>query len=122
MTQVILCLSRDLAISSRVESSAARFNLPVRTFSSFASPSSEIPAADKYLVIIDLQSVGTEIQATIDNLRQAYPEARFVAFAPHVYTERLEEARRAGCDQVISRGTFFRQLDEIIGNFAQSRE
>ena len=44
-----------------------------------------------------------------------------VAFGPHVHEERLAAAREAGCDEVVSRGQFFAQLDAILGRREYAR-
>jgi hypothetical protein len=40
-------------------------------------------------------------------LRAAAPEARILAFGPHVDDDRLEAARAAGADLVLARSRFF---------------
>ena len=40
--------------------------------------------------------------------------ASILAFGPHVHESALEDARQAGCDQVLSRGEFSNRMAEIL--------
>src|SRR4051812_5022642 len=56
------------------------------------------------IVVIDL---GRSADA-VTEVRAAAPEARIVAFGPHVDTDVLQHATRDGADVVIPRSHFFR--------------
>lgn len=62
----------------------------------------EHPAAD--IVIVDLARFGT----AVGDLRHALPDARIVAFGPHVDEDAASDARDAGADVVWPRSRFFR--------------
>jgi hypothetical protein len=68
----------------------------------FASDPAAVGDAD--VVIVDLARHG----AQLGQLRSAHPQARLVAFGPHVDAETLAAARRAGADRVLARSQFFR--------------
>ncbi|WP_038052459.1 hypothetical protein [Thioalkalivibrio sp. ALJ1] len=53
------------------------------------------------LVVVDLGTRGVE---AIADWRQRYPEARILAFGPHVEGEMLKAARQSGADEVVVRG------------------
>ncbi|MBX3444102.1 MAG: hypothetical protein KF774_16985 [Planctomyces sp.] len=53
-------------------------------------------------VLLDLETRGVDPAALLASLPASRP--RVVAFGPHVQTQRLEAARAAGCDAVLSRG------------------
>jgi hypothetical protein len=42
-----------------------------------------------------------------------------VAYAPHVHEDRLRAATEAGCNEVLSRGQFDRQMDDILARYAR---
>jgi CheY-like chemotaxis protein len=44
----------------------------------------------------------------------AQREIRIVAFGPHVRRDLLQQAREAGADEVLTRGTFDHGLDVIL--------
>jgi DNA-binding NarL/FixJ family response regulator len=65
------------------------------------------------LVIVDLNSRSQPIYA-IGKLRAAAKDIRIVAFLSHVQRELAEQARCAGCDEVMPRSTFTQNLAEIL--------
>jgi hypothetical protein len=54
------------------------------------------------VVVVDLAR-----EPDLGALRAAAPEARILAFGPHVDDDRLEAARAAGADLVLARSRFF---------------
>jgi DNA-binding NarL/FixJ family response regulator len=65
------------------------------------------------LVIIDLNARSLPIDA-ITKLRAASKDIRVVAFLSHVQRELAEQARNAGCDEVMPRSSFTQNLAEIL--------
>jgi DNA-binding NarL/FixJ family response regulator len=70
-------------------------------------------------VILDLNSV-----AAIEMVRSLKQKARtrslpLVGFVSHVATDVIVSARAAGCDQVIARSAFTKQLPEILRSLSQ---
>jgi hypothetical protein len=59
--------------------------------------------ADADVVVIDLARDAVQVAA----VRAAAPDARIVAFGPHVDTEVLAQADRDGADVVLPRSKFF---------------
>jgi len=56
-----------------------------------------------------------DVEEIVNHLKTKQSAAtRVIAFGPHVHEKRLEAARRAGCDVVVSRGQFFAQLNTIL--------
>jgi DNA-binding NarL/FixJ family response regulator len=60
--------------------------------------------ADAEVVIVDLARFG----AAVGDLRRALPDARIVAFGPHVDEDAANDATAAGADVVLPRSRFFR--------------
>jgi DNA-binding NarL/FixJ family response regulator len=65
------------------------------------------------LVIVDLNARSQPIDAIL-KLRAASKDIRVVAFLSHVQRELAEQARNAGCDEVIPRSSFTQNLAEIL--------
>ena len=61
-------------------------------------------AAGADVVLVDLARFGDAVAA----IRAHAPDARIVAFGPHVDDELLQRARDAGADAVMARSQFFR--------------
>jgi DNA-binding NarL/FixJ family response regulator len=68
----------------------------------FAREPAAAAAAD--VVIVDLARFGDDVGA----IRAHAPDARIVAFGPHVDDELLQRARDSGVDAVLPRSQFFR--------------
>jgi DNA-binding NarL/FixJ family response regulator len=65
------------------------------------------------LVIIDLNARSQPVDAIV-KLRAASKDIRVVAFLSHVQRELAEQARNAGCDEVMPRSSFTQNLAEIL--------
>jgi DNA-binding NarL/FixJ family response regulator len=66
------------------------------------------------LVIVDLNARAQPVEA-IRKVRAADAGVRVVAFLSHVQRELAEEARAAGCEEVMPRSVFTQRLAEILG-------
>ena len=53
---------------------------------------------------------GDDLEALVKALRGHAPFAKILAFGPHVDEQRLDKARAAGCDKVLTRGQLVRDL------------
>jgi len=51
---------------------------------------------------------------TIEKLRQVQKDVRVVGFLSHVQRELAEQARAAGCDEVMPRSSFTQNLAAIL--------
>jgi DNA-binding NarL/FixJ family response regulator len=65
------------------------------------------------LVIIDLNARSQPVDAIV-KLRAAAPGIRVVAFLSHVQRELAEQAKNAGCDEVMPRSSFTQNLAAIL--------
>ena len=116
----VALLTADLMQSSQVAGAAQRAAAQLRVFSSadaLCAALAEAPSAEEAarLVIVDLAAPGLDVRSLLSQL-DALPMGKppTLAFGPHVHTERLNAAREAGCDQVISRGQFQAQMDMLL--------
>jgi len=111
----VVLLTRDLAVVSQVDAAAARMGMAAQTVSSVSDAVARCIAEQARLVVIDLGMPSLDVSELLAQVKTATPTPpRFVAFGPHVHTERLAAARDAGCDEVISRGAFFAQLEAVL--------
>ena len=65
------------------------------------------------LVIVDLNARSQPI-AAIEKLRAVAPELRVVAFLSHVQRELADQAKKAGCEEVLPRSVFTQNLSQIL--------
>lgn len=111
----VLLLTADLAISSTVAGAAARCGVSCETAWNAEEAVEKAKAGAPRLVVLDLSTPGIAPAALVPQLRGfSMPEPRIVAFGPHVHEARLSAARDAGCDEVVSRGRFHADLDEMF--------
>ena len=116
ITMKVVLLSSDLMVVSRVQGTAARTGAAVRALSN-ASPAIESCLNEQAdVLIVDLATPSLDLETLVNGLKAvATRSTRIVAFGPHVHEDRLEAAREAGCDVVMSRGRFFAEMDSILG-------
>lgn len=71
-------------------------------------------AADASVVAIDVSRPGAVavLGALAEARRGTHP--RLIAFGPHVDSETLTAAKAAGCDAVMARSRFFRDLESSL--------
>src|SRR5688572_2212059 len=112
-------LSGDLLVLSRVEAAAARAGITIRSAAATEQAVDTCLAEPAELLIVDLAAPQLEVDRLVREIKSRTTlSTRIIAFGPHVHEERLNAARDAGCDDVISRGQFFAQLDTILSRCA----
>jgi CheY-like chemotaxis protein len=106
-----LVLSDDLIFFSRIAETAKEAGLVVRQA---RTPAELVALAAKSApggVILDLHNPGLDLPALLADLKStcaAMP--RVVAYGSHVEAEVLRAAREAGCDRVLPRSQFVKEL------------
>jgi CheY-like chemotaxis protein len=116
-----LVLSDDLVFVSRISATARAAGLAVRQ----ARTSEELIALavkePPKGVILDLQNPGLDLSSFLAELRATCPVMpRITAYGSHVEAELLRSAREAGCDLVLPRSKFVKELDgQIAGWLSQ---
>jgi len=109
----ILLVSSDLLASSRLAGVARATGDTLDV----ASPAGFPDATDYDLVLVDIQAC-PEPAAVIARSRSAAPTGRVLAFGPHVWKDRLEQAVQAGADAAVTRGEVLEGLATILARFA----
>jgi len=108
-----MLLCGDLFFSSKVSGTAESLGvwLDVRGQLPAEIPG---PAAGGYrLVLLDLTLAGVSPAALMERLTLD-DRPHVIAFGPHVATGKLQEARDAGCDEVLPRSRFSAELAAIL--------
>jgi DNA-binding NarL/FixJ family response regulator len=104
---VIVGLVADLMSAARIRG-AAREAVTVQDLDRLL----DAIGPETRLVLIDLQA--RDAVAAVERVGQRAPDARVVAFAPHVAEDLLAGARVAGADEVMVRGAFVRALPRLV--------
>lgn len=113
--ETILLVGQNLFFSGRVEALADPLGYDVQRATTesifWAKYSSHRPA----LILVDLEGDEPVWSNVLENLdHQELGEAKIVAFGPHENVATLDRARDLGCDLVLSKGEFNRDLPKII--------
>jgi CheY-like chemotaxis protein len=100
---------------SRVAAAAERCGASVQVASDVSGVVAKCAELAAPIVLIDLMSKPLDVAALVAQLK-SLPQAKLViiAFGPHVHESLLAAAEQAGCDEVLSRGQFFGQLDATL--------
>lgn len=112
-------ISRDLLFASRIRGAAAAQGWEVTQVSDPSSLSQQ-ETSDWEVVLIDLAAAPTEIGELVERLRRAVPQCRMIAFDAHVAEDRLEAARRMGCDLVLPRRDLNKRLPRLFLELART--
>ncbi|MCS7088211.1 MAG: DUF309 domain-containing protein [Thermoflexales bacterium] len=121
MQRTIVALIDDLAFQQRLEAAAQALGMRV------VYADSERPAVDflvqhqPALVVVDLQGQRVDWRAWVLAAKTSPATRRvpILAFGPHVDIATWEEARRLGCDALISNGVFMRDPVAAIQQHAR---
>ena len=109
----LLFVSDDLMLLSRLERVAQVCNSE-KTVAGNSEQAVVNCDEDCQVAIIDLQAIGNDILELVAKLRVISPELSIVAAGPHVHEQKLQQAQKAGCDVVVSRGQLHRNAESIV--------
>ncbi len=113
-----LMLSDDLIFFSRVSGAARAAGLVVRQVRTPADLVAAARVAPPGGVILDLHNPDLDLPSLLAQLKEACPAMpRVTAYGSHVEAEVLRAAREAGCDQVLPRSKFVKELEAKIGEW-----
>ena len=107
-----LLISDDLLDISRIAATARATGLSLLTARTGAAALELAATSPPAGVVVDLHNPGLDLPGLLAGLRAVCPAMpRVVAFGSHVDAERLRAARAAGCDRVMPRSQFVRDLE-----------
>lgn len=115
----LILLSRDLMLVSRLEGVVRKHDLALCNATDVMSALEEANQPAAIGLIVDLRFPGLQIEELASAVQTHHPTLPIIASGPHVHEAQLERARRAGCDQVLSRGQLDRSADAIVAELVQ---
>ncbi len=107
----VVMLSGDLMFASRVKSAAQRAGIAFQLCGSL--PPGDLTSVA--FVIVDLSTRSGVLPEIADQCADRCPDAKLIAYGPHVQVDRLEAARQAGIEMVMTNGQFDRQMSNLFG-------
>lgn len=115
----VVVLTSDLAVASMVRGAAEQagaVSVMALDMDSLLRRLDEVETTA--LIVVNLETRGLEIASLMERLAALEKRPRgVVAFGPHVHEAKLEAARAAGCDEVLSKGGFFARGADLIARY-----
>lgn len=111
----ILLFCDDLLFGSKVTATGRAHGVPVAVARTPAQTVAK--AAGAVCVIVDLHQDGLNLPALLLELRAAGVQ-RVIGFGSHVDAETLRAARQAGCDLVMPRSQFAKEVEIMLKEWA----
>ncbi|VTR91808.1 response regulator receiver protein : Uncharacterized protein OS=Isosphaera pallida (strain ATCC 43644 / DSM 9630 / IS1B) GN=Isop_0648 PE=4 SV=1: Response_reg [Gemmata massiliana] len=116
-----LMLCDDLIFFSRVSGAARAAGLTVRMVRTQTDLLAAVRAAAPGGVILDVHNPGLDLPGLLTELKAACEVMpRVTAYGSHVEADVLRAARQAGCDRVLPRSQFVKELEGQIGSWLGS--
>ncbi len=115
---MILYAAADLLWATRIKATGEKVGTPCRPIRSLEMLEMRLKDEDVRAVLLDLDNSELAF-AVIDRLRgdgatKAERAIELIAWGPHVMVSELAEARRRGCDRVLTRGQFANELAALL--------
>ena len=105
---VVVFLSGDLMFASRIRAAAETHGFEFHLSSSLPS----LPQIA--FVVVDLSTRSGAVEGLVERCAEICPEAKVIAYGPHVHVDRLDQARRSGIEIVLTRGQFDQALSGLF--------
>jgi CheY-like chemotaxis protein len=109
-------ISRDLFFTSKVTGTAAALGIKVHVVGDAETAARLAGDGHCRCVFIDLADAGLDVSSFF-RILPAERTLPVVAFGSHVSTARLQEARDAGCTDVLPRSRFSAELPEVLKQY-----
>jgi len=112
-TRRVIVVAADLFFQSKIRATAEVTGAEVAFISSASELKSALDSGGVDLIVVNLEAKSPDPMAGIALARAG--GVRSVGFANHVYEDLMARARAAGCDQVLAKGAFAKELAGLLG-------
>lgn len=116
MPKKVLVLLDNLFFAAKINEAAARVEAEI-SYARTASKALELASAEKpSMMIVDLDAAGCSPLTAIAEIRkdERLKKISILGFVSHVNRDQQEKAREAGCDRVLARSVFTRDLVTLL--------
>ena len=118
----VLVVGQNLFFLPRIQNAASAHGYKVTLARSEQDFWDMFEEAEPVLVLVDLEGDDKIWPNVVEGLRNQHKsEVRVVAFGPHSDEASMAKARELGCNQVVTKGEFSRDLHKILEVPAESR-
>jgi CheY-like chemotaxis protein len=115
-------LTSNLLFSSMVTGTAAAAGREVAVAGDLSEAVELCRATPTACVIIDLGMSEIDLATAVTQLREAVGQVPFIAYGSHVDKARLDEARLAGCGEVMPRSKFSAELPQLLRKYINVKD
>jgi CheY-like chemotaxis protein len=112
MAQVV-ALVDDLFFQAKLLETAKLVGVELRTCTTPDALAAEIERSSPRLIVVDLNARGNPLEA-VERVRAGNGDIPLIGFLSHVQVDLAERARAAGCQDVMPRSKFTRDLATIL--------
>ena len=113
--EIILLLGQNLFFLGRVENLAEPLGYEVQHTTTESAFWDTYGSSQVALILVDLEGDESIWRKVLEGIHQQEPGGvKVVGFGPHGNVTMLERARNLGCDLVLNKGEFNRDLPKII--------
>lgn len=117
----ILLVGQNLFFLGRVEAAAEPLGYQVRRATTEPAFRNQLDGPPPDLILVDLEGDEATWVGALEFLKERKPVAtQVIAFGPHEQVATLERARTLGCDLVLNKGEFNRDLAKILAELGSS--
>ena len=118
--QKILVIATNLFFLPRIQNMAAPSGCDTRQVMTVDRLKEEMADGDTVLVLVDLEADPDFWGEAVGRVLASGPSRpQVVGYGGHTNTEMLQRAKEAGCDLVLTKGQFSRDLAKLIAEAAQ---
>ena len=111
---LVLAVVDDLLFQSKIEAAALQAGVAVNVARDRHALLSGSDHPSWALTFIDLELIADDPLAVLTHVKQLAPSAPVIGFCSHGDVELQERARQAGCDVVMPRSAFVRELPQLL--------
>ena len=113
----VILISQDLMFGSKLRGAANQQQWELHQVASVEAATQLAIQKRAAIVILDLGTPAVDVSQVVSEVRAITQlSVTVLAFAPHVHVKKLEQARQAGCDHVLSRGELDRRMGDILAS------
>jgi CheY-like chemotaxis protein len=109
----VVALLDDLFFQAKLLETAKQVGVELRACTTPDALDAEIAKSAPRLIVVDLNALSDPFQA-IERLQASGGKIPLIAFLSHVQVDLAERARAAGCNDVMPRSKFTRDLATIL--------
>jgi DNA-binding NarL/FixJ family response regulator len=109
----VLAMVEDLFFQAKIIETARHLGLDLKICTTPDALLGEVSKAIPNLVVVDLNARNQPLEA-VERLRSAAANVPLVGFLSHVQTKLADQARAAGCREVMPRSQFTKDLATIL--------